>query len=160
MLQPADHEQEFPACGESDRISTVAYKRSWSELFLHGSRTEQKKEKEPKRKNCGRGTLVETAATEEIESGRLRQYLLDDFLRCLENPAGFTTVTTSANPAINLKPLTKGWVPFARSGWAPFTLSKARFGDSFAGQPNPWPEIQISAGIIGVQAAKRIPFMR
>jgi hypothetical protein len=35
-----------------------------------------------------------------------------------------------------------------------------RFGDSIARQPNPWPEIQISAGIIGVQAAKRIPFMR
>jgi hypothetical protein len=51
--------------------------------------------------------------------------LLDDFLRYLENPAGFTTVTTSAAAAINLKPLTKGWVPFARSGRAPFTLSKA-----------------------------------
>jgi hypothetical protein len=35
-----------------------------------------------------------------------------------------------------------------------------RFGDSIARQPNPWPEIQISAGIIGVQATKRIPFMR
>jgi hypothetical protein len=57
--------------------------------------------------------------------------LLDDFLRYLENPAGFTTVTTSAAAAINLKPLTKGWVPFARSGRAPFTLSKAQFGFSY-----------------------------
>jgi hypothetical protein len=55
--------------------------------------------------------------------------LLDDFLRYLENPAGFTTVTTSAAAAINLKPLTKGWVPFARSGRAPFTLSKANAAD-------------------------------
>ena len=46
-----------------------------------------------------------------------------DFLRYLENTARFTTVTTSAAAAINLKPLAKEWVPFARSAWAPFTFS-------------------------------------
>jgi hypothetical protein len=38
---------------------------------------------------------METAAAEEIEQGRLRRYFLDDFHRCLENPAGFSTVTTN-----------------------------------------------------------------
>ena len=51
---------------------------------------------------------METAAAEEIEKVAFGTILLDDFLRCLENPAGFTTVTTSAAATINLKPLTKG----------------------------------------------------
>ena len=34
-----------------------------------------------------------TAAAEQIEQGCLRRDFLDDFLRCLENPAGFPTVT-------------------------------------------------------------------
>ena len=50
MLQAADHEQEFPHA-ESRKVSTVA----------------TKKEKEPKRKKLRKGTLVETAAAEEIE---------------------------------------------------------------------------------------------
>jgi hypothetical protein len=33
---------------------------------------------------------METAAAVEIEQGRLRQYSLDDFHRCLEKPAGFS----------------------------------------------------------------------
>ena len=45
---------------------------------------------------------METAVAEEIDFGGLRAILLDDFLRYLENPAGFTTVTTSAAAAIAL----------------------------------------------------------
>jgi len=37
---------------------------------------------------------VESAANEKIGQGRLRQYFLDDFHNCLENPAGFSTATT------------------------------------------------------------------
>jgi hypothetical protein len=37
---------------------------------------------------------VEAAAPEKIDQGRLRQYFLDDFHSCLENPAGFPTATT------------------------------------------------------------------
>ena len=37
---------------------------------------------------------METAAAVEIKQGGLRQHYLDDFHRCLENPAGFSTVTT------------------------------------------------------------------
>ena len=33
---------------------------------------------------------METAAAVEIEQGRLRQYSLDAFHRCLEKPAGFS----------------------------------------------------------------------
>jgi hypothetical protein len=57
----------FPACWESGRISNVVYKRSWRELFLRESRFWTKKEKEPKRKKLRKGTLVETAAAEEIK---------------------------------------------------------------------------------------------
>jgi len=35
---------------------------------------------------------METAAAEEIVQGGFRQHFLDDFHRCLENPAGFPTV--------------------------------------------------------------------
>jgi len=45
---------------------------------------------------------METAAAMEIEQGCLRQYFLGDFHRCLENPAGFSTVTKSPAAAINL----------------------------------------------------------
>ena len=69
MPQPKEsHEQAFPACWDSGGISNVVYKRrSWRELFLRDSRVWTKKEKEPKRKNLRNGTLVETAAAEEIE---------------------------------------------------------------------------------------------
>jgi hypothetical protein len=43
------------------------------------------------------GRPVESAANEKIK-GRLRRHFLDDFLNCLENPAGFSTATTG--PAI------------------------------------------------------------
>ncbi len=58
----------------------------------------QKKKKEPKKKETGRP--VESAANEEIDQGRLRQHFLDDFLNCLENPAGFSTATTGATAVI------------------------------------------------------------
>ena len=45
---------------------------------------------------------METAAAVEIEQGRLRQHSLDDFHRCLEKPAGFSTVSTG--PAAVSKP--------------------------------------------------------
>src|ERR1700733_15497130 len=68
---------------------------------LWKSLRERKKEKEPKRKKLRKGTLVETAAA---EGNRIRwpsaDILLDDFPRCLENPAGFSTVTTSAAATI------------------------------------------------------------
>jgi hypothetical protein len=38
---------------------------------------------------------VETATAVEIEQVAFGNILLDDFHRCLENPAGFSTVTTS-----------------------------------------------------------------
>ena len=38
---------------------------------------------------------------------------------------GFPQLLTSPAAAIYFKPLTKGWAPFARSGRAPFPLSKA-----------------------------------
>jgi len=38
---------------------------------------------------------METAAAMEIDQGSLRQYFLDDFHRCLENSAEFSTVTTN-----------------------------------------------------------------
>jgi hypothetical protein len=59
------------------------------------SSKERKKEAKKERK-LRKGKLVETAAAEEIVQGGLRQHFLDDFHRCLENPAGFPTVTTSS----------------------------------------------------------------
>ena len=60
-------------------------------------RRRAKKEKRTKKeRKLRKGKLVETAAAEEIVQGGLRQHFLDDFHRCLENPAGFPTVTTSS----------------------------------------------------------------
>ena len=53
----------------------------------------ERKKKNQKERNQRKGKLVETAATEQIDQGSLRQYFLGDLLRCLENPAGFPTVT-------------------------------------------------------------------
>ncbi|HYR42719.1 MAG TPA: hypothetical protein VER98_06835 [Terriglobia bacterium] len=53
-----------------------------------------KERKRTKKKETeGMGGLVEPAAAEQINQGGLRQYFLGDLLRCLENPAGFPTVT-------------------------------------------------------------------
>jgi hypothetical protein len=61
--------------------------------FFHKVLTEvQRKKKGPKKKE--RERPVESAANEKIDQGRLRQYFLDDFHNCLENPAGFSTATT------------------------------------------------------------------
>ena len=54
---------------------------------------DKERKRNQKERKVRKGRLVETAAAEEIDQGRLRQYLLDDFHRCLENPAGFPTVT-------------------------------------------------------------------
>jgi hypothetical protein len=54
----------------------------------------ERKKKNQKERNQRKGKLVETAAAEQIDQGGLRQYFLGDLLRCLENPAGFSTATT------------------------------------------------------------------
>jgi len=56
----------------------------------------QRKKKEPKKKeSCGRGSLWKLPQPRK-SSKDASQYFLDDFLRCLETPAGFSTVTTSS----------------------------------------------------------------
>ena len=52
-------------------------------------------ERRPKERKHRKGKLVETDTAVEIDYGGLRQLFLDDFHRCLENPAGFPTVTPS-----------------------------------------------------------------
>jgi hypothetical protein len=47
------------------------------------------KKKNQKERSLRNGRLVETAAAEEIEKLAFGNILLNDFLRCLENPAGF-----------------------------------------------------------------------
>jgi len=60
-------------------------------------RRRAKKEKRTKKeRKLRKGKFVETVAAEEIDQGGLRQHFLDDFLRGLENPAGFPTVTTNS----------------------------------------------------------------
>ena len=54
--------------------------------------------------------------------------LLDDFLRCLENPAGFTTVTTSAAATINFKTINKRVGPFCSIEVGSFYVVKSTFG--------------------------------
>src|SRR5438034_10045787 len=57
----------------------------------------QRKKKEPKKKETnGRGSLWKLPQPRKSFKGGLRQHFLDDFHRCLENPAGFPTVTTSS----------------------------------------------------------------
>jgi hypothetical protein len=67
MPKPADHEQEFPACGESDRISNVAYKTIVERIISPREPNLNKERKRTKKKELWKGTLVETAAAEEIE---------------------------------------------------------------------------------------------
>jgi hypothetical protein len=55
---------------------------------MNGGLKKKKNQKERK------GRPVESAAPEKISQGRLRQYFLDDFHSCLENPAEFSTATT------------------------------------------------------------------
>ena len=52
--------------------------------------------------------------------------LLDDFLRYLENPAGFTTVTTSAAATINFKTINKRVGPFCSIGVGSFYVVKSK----------------------------------
>ena len=52
--------------------------------------------------------------------------LLDDFLRYLENPAGFTTVTTSAAATINFKTINKRVCPFCSIGVGSFYVVKSK----------------------------------
>jgi hypothetical protein len=59
--------KQFRACAELGRISNIAHKRSWSELFLHGGSNLNKERKRTKKKELWKGTLVETAAAEEID---------------------------------------------------------------------------------------------
>jgi hypothetical protein len=66
--------------------------RYFPETFNRSS----KKEKSTKKERNGR--LVESAAPEKIAKGRACGDIFpDDFHRCLENPAGFSTAT--AGPA-------------------------------------------------------------
>jgi len=60
------------------------------------SRSAKKEKRSKKERKLRKGRFMETAAAMEIDQGSLRQYFLGDFHRCLENPAGFSTVTTSS----------------------------------------------------------------
>ena len=53
------------------------------------TRLAERKKKNQKERNLRKGRPVETAAAEEIEKVAFGNILLNDFLRCLENPAGF-----------------------------------------------------------------------
>jgi hypothetical protein len=59
------------------------------------SRSAKKEKRTKKERKLRKGRFMETAAAMEIKQGCLRQYLLGDFHRCLENPAGFSTVITN-----------------------------------------------------------------
>jgi hypothetical protein len=80
----------------SSGVSIVVHKRSWREIFSTARlRTAQRKKKEPKKKESdGRGGLWKLPQPWK-SSKDASQYFLDDFHRCLENPAGFSTVTTN-----------------------------------------------------------------
>jgi hypothetical protein len=54
----------------------------------------KERKKNQKRKKLRKGRFMETAAAVEIEQA-FGDIFLDDFPRCLENPAGFSTVTTN-----------------------------------------------------------------
>src|SRR5262245_32726022 len=62
----------------------VAYKRSWSDIFVEHSGFFTKKEKRSKKERKQRP--VETGAAMEIKKGGFRRFFLDDFHRCLEKP--------------------------------------------------------------------------
>src|SRR5712671_4536331 len=72
------------------------------------SSRESKERKRTKKKEAKEGDACGNCRS---RGNRLRwpsaDVLLDDFLRCLENPAGFSTVTTSAAAAINFKTINK-----------------------------------------------------
>jgi hypothetical protein len=59
------------------------------------SRSAKKEKRTKKERKLRKGRFMETAAAVEIEQGAFGDIFLDDFLRCLENPAGFPTVTTN-----------------------------------------------------------------
>jgi hypothetical protein len=77
------------------------------------------------------------------------------------DPPEYSEVTRNRRSAAgnqNLRPEISGIR--RASGFSSLFCSIGRFGDSIARQPNLWPEIQVSAGTISLQAAKQIPFMR
>jgi hypothetical protein len=66
------------------RLQIVAYKRSWRDIFSTERGIFTKKEKEAKRKKRAEGEgLLKLPQLMEIESGGLRQLLLDDFHKLL-----------------------------------------------------------------------------
>ena len=69
----------------SSRVTIVAYKRSWRDIFVEHFEFFTKKEKRIKKERKQRP--METAAAMEIGEGGLRRLFLDDFHRCLEKPA-------------------------------------------------------------------------
>jgi len=79
---------------ESRAHGRSSFIRDPDAMFFPQSFTEASKKEKRKKDQKRKGRPVESAATMKIEQGRLRQYLLDDFHSCLENPAGFPTATT------------------------------------------------------------------
>jgi len=77
------------------RVAFMPHRRAQAILKRNFSANLERRFKERKRtKKERKGRPVGSAAPEKISQGRLRQYLLDDFHSCLENPAGFPTATT------------------------------------------------------------------
>ncbi|HZI51907.1 MAG TPA: hypothetical protein VFE29_08780 [Terriglobia bacterium] len=84
------HRNKTWVSSRSTAMANVAYKRSWREFFFTKSPW---RPKEGKTKNERRGLwkLPQRWKSIKVAFGII---LLDDFHRCLENPAGFPTVTT------------------------------------------------------------------
>jgi hypothetical protein len=77
------------------------------------------------------------------------------------DPSEYSEVARNRRSAAGIQNFRREIFDIRRAAGFSSTVSlDRRFGDSIARQPNLWPEIQVSAGTIDLQAAKQIPFMR
>jgi hypothetical protein len=94
--------------------------------FSTGAESEQRKKKNQKERTGEGGRLWKLPQPRKSSKVAFGAILLDDFLRCLENPAGFTTVTTSAAATINFKTINKRVGPFCSIEVGSFYVVKSR----------------------------------
>jgi hypothetical protein len=109
MLQPADHEQELPACG-----------------VRHDFDPSPRRKKKNQKERTGEGgrlwKLSQPRKSSQVAFGNILLMISSAAWKTL---LGFPQLPQAQLRRLTLKPLTKGWIPFPPSGWAPFTLSKA-----------------------------------
>ena len=128
MPQPEEpHDQDFRHAGSRAGSRTSSINECGANYFFATVVSGQRKKKNQKERTVEGGRLWKLPQPRKSSKVAFGNIFLMISSAAWKTLLGLPQLPQARLRRLTLKPLTKGWVPFARSGWAPFTLSIAFF---------------------------------